>query len=171
MSKMVIEDGKFVELTYKVIDKKTKEVLSEVEFPLGYIQGISEVLSSEVTAELVGQEQGDVIELPINCDEIYGPRDESLVFIDHLDNVPKEYRKIGMTVTMENEAGEPKDFIVTRVDENSVTVDGNNPMCGREVVFILQVITVREPTDEEATVGGPIEDTPVFDMPNARKIH
>jgi FKBP-type peptidyl-prolyl cis-trans isomerase SlyD len=38
MSKMVIEDGKFVELTYKVIDKKTKEVLSEVEFPLGYIQ-------------------------------------------------------------------------------------------------------------------------------------
>jgi FKBP-type peptidyl-prolyl cis-trans isomerase SlyD len=76
-------------------------------------------LSSEVTAELVGQEQGDVIELPINCDEIYGPRDESLVFIDHLDNVPKEYRKIGMTVTMENEAGEPKDFIVTRVDENS----------------------------------------------------
>jgi FKBP-type peptidyl-prolyl cis-trans isomerase SlyD len=34
-----------------------------------------------------------------------------LVFIDHIDNVPKEYRKIGMTVTMENEAGEPKDFI------------------------------------------------------------
>jgi FKBP-type peptidyl-prolyl cis-trans isomerase SlyD len=139
MSKMVIEDGKFVELTYQVIDKKTKDVLSEVEFPLGYIQGISEVLSSEVTAELVGQEQGDVIELPINCDEIYGPRDESLVFTDHIDNVPEEYRKIGMTVTMENEAGEPKDFIVTRVDENSVTVDGNNPMCGREVIFILQI--------------------------------
>jgi FKBP-type peptidyl-prolyl cis-trans isomerase SlyD len=113
-------------------------------FPLGYIQGISEVLSSEVTAELVGQEQGDVIELPINCDEIYGPRDESLVFTDHIDNVPEEYRKIGMTVTMENEAGEPKDFIVTRVDENSVTVDGNNPMCGREVIFILQVIFISE---------------------------
>ncbi|VVM17445.1 FKBP-type peptidyl-prolyl cis-trans isomerase SlyD (EC [uncultured Gammaproteobacteria bacterium] len=168
MSKMVIEDGKFVELTYKVIDKKTKDVLSEVEFPLGYIQGISEVLSSEVTAELVGQEQGDVIELPINCDEIYGPRDESLVFTDHIDNVPEEYRKIGMTVTMENEAGEPKDFIVTRVDENSVTVDATT-LC--EVIFILQVITVREPTDEEATAGGPIEDTPVFDMPNAQKIH
>ncbi len=168
---MVIEDGKFVELTYQVIDKKTKDVLSEVEFPLGYIQGISEVLSSEVTAELVGQEQGDVIELPINCDEIYGPRDESLVFTDHIDNVPEEYRKIGMTVTMENEAGEPKDFIVTRVDENSVTVDGNNPMCGREVIFILQVVTVREPTDEEAAAGGPIEDTPVLDMPNIQKIH
>jgi hypothetical protein len=52
MSKMVIEDGKFVELTYKVIDKKTKEVLSEVEFPLGYIQGISE--GSRVTIKSLG---------------------------------------------------------------------------------------------------------------------
>jgi FKBP-type peptidyl-prolyl cis-trans isomerase SlyD len=44
--------------------------------------------------------------------------------------------------------------------------DGNNPTCGREVIFILQVVTVREPTDEEAVAGGPIEDTPVLDMPN-----
>ncbi|WP_138146154.1 FKBP-type peptidyl-prolyl cis-trans isomerase [Bathymodiolus heckerae thiotrophic gill symbiont] len=168
---MVIEDGKFVELTYKVIDKKTKDVLSEVEFPLGYIHGISEILSPEVTAELVGQVQGDVIELPINCDEIYGPRDESLVFTDHIGNVPEEYRKVGTTVTMENEQGEPKDFVVIRVDEKSVTVDGNNPMCGRAVIFILQVITVREPTDEEAAAGGSIDADGVLDMPNTRKIH
>ena len=43
MSNMIIEDGKFVELTYEVVDKKTSEVLSAVEFPLGYIQGISEI--------------------------------------------------------------------------------------------------------------------------------
>lgn len=169
---MVIEDGKFVELSYKVIDKKTKDVLSEVEFPLGYIHGISEILSPEVTAELVGQEEGDVIDLPINCDLIYGPRDESLVFTDHLENVPKEYHKVGTTVTMENENGDPKDFIVTRVDDKSVTVDGNNPLCGRDVIFILTVLTVREPTDEEAAAGGPIEATPPeLKLPNAYKIH
>lgn len=169
---MVIEDGKFVELSYKVIDKKTKDVLSEVEFPLGYIHGISEILSSEVTAELVGQAQGDMIELPINCDQIYGPRDESLVFTDHLENVPEEFRKVGTTISMENENGKPKDFIVTRVDEKSVTVDGNNPLCGRDVIFILEVLTVREPTDEEAEIGGPINaKPPELNMPNARKIH
>uniref|UniRef100_UPI0034DDEEC8 FKBP-type peptidyl-prolyl cis-trans isomerase n=1 Tax=Candidatus Thiodubiliella endoseptemdiera TaxID=2738886 RepID=UPI0034DDEEC8 len=169
---MIIEDGKFVELNYKVIDKKTKDILSAVEFPLGYIHGISEILSPEVTAELAGQEKGDVIELPINCDLIYGPRDESLVFTDHLENVPKEFHKVGNTVTMENENGEPKDFIVTRVDEKSITIDGNNPLCGREVIFILTVLTVREPTDEEAAAGGPIDaEPPELKMPNARKIH
>jgi FKBP-type peptidyl-prolyl cis-trans isomerase SlyD len=169
---MVIEDGKFVELSYKVVDKKTKEVLSEVEFPLGYIHGISEILLPEVTAELMGQEAGDVIDLPINCDQIYGSRDESLVFTDHLDNVPEEFRKVGMTITMENESGEPKDFIVTRVGEQSVTVDGNNPLCGRDVIFTLTVLTVREPTDEEAAAGGPIDVKPAeLNLPNARKIH
>jgi len=166
---LIIEDGKFVELIYKVIDKKTNDVLSEVEFPLGYIQGISEILSPEVTAGLVGQSQGDVIELPLDVDQIYGPRDESLVFTDHIDNVPEDYRKVGTTITMENDKGEPKDFIVTRVDENTVTVDGNNPLCGRDVTFILEVITVREPTDEEAAEGGPIDTGP--NIKNIQSIH
>lgn len=168
---MVIEEGKFVELMYKVVDKKTKNVLSEVEFPLGYIHGISDILTPEVTAELAGHTQGEVIELPINCDKIYGPRDESLVFTDHIDNVPKEYRKVGMTITMENNKGEPKDFIVTRIDENSITVDGNNPLCGRAVIFILEVITVRDATDEEAAAGGPIDAGAELNIPNMQKIH
>lgn len=169
---MIIEDGKFVELSYKVVDKKTKDVLSEVDFPLGYIHGTSEILSPEVTAELVGKKQGDVIEIPINCDQIYGPRDESLVFTDHLENVPEEFHKVGTTVTMENEKGDSKDFVVTRIDEKSVTVDGNNPLCGRNVIFTLEVLTVREPTDEEAIAGGPIDaESPILDMPNTHKIH
>lgn len=168
---MVIEDGKFVELKYKVLDKKTNSVLSEVEFPLGFIQGINEILSPQVTAELVGQEPGDVIEIPIDCDQIYGPRDESLVFTDSIENVPEEFHKVGTTVTMENSKGEPKEFIVTRVDEKSVTVDGNNPLCGREAVFMLEVITVREPTDEEAAAGGPVDDDPMLNIPNTHKIH
>ena len=32
-----IGDGKLVELTYKVIDAKTNSVLTEVEFPIGYV--------------------------------------------------------------------------------------------------------------------------------------
>lgn len=166
---MIIEDGKFVELLYKIIDKKTGDTLSEVEFPLGYIQGMSEILSPEVTAGLLGQSQGDVIKIPVDIEQIYGKRDESLVFTDHIDNVPEQYQKIGTTIIMENDKGENKDFIVTRVDDNSVTVDGNNPLCGRDVVFELKILTVREPTDEEAKMGGPIDA--VADIANMQKIH
>ena len=39
---------------------------------------------------------------------------------------------------MENEQGQTKSFLVTRVDEKSVTIDGNNPLCGRKVIFKLE---------------------------------
>ena len=155
-----IEDGKLVELNYKVVDKKTGDVLSTVEFPLGYVHGSNDVLSPQVTADLEGKGVGDILKLPINCDQIYGPRDESLVFTDHIDNVPEEFREIGMTITMENDKGEPKNFIVTRIDEKTLTVDGNNPLCGRDVVFNLEVLSIRDATVEEVEIGGKVGDNP-----------
>lgn len=150
----IIQRNKLVELTYKTVDKKTEEVLTHVEYPISYVHGENSVLSSDVTAELEGRTAGDIIEVPIDCDQLYGPRDESLVFTDHIENVPEEYREVGMTITMENEKGEPRNFIVTRMDDKSLTVDGNNPLCGREVIFKLEVLNVRDATDEEIALGG-----------------
>ena len=156
----VITEGKFVELRYKVIDSKSESILTEVEFPIGYIHGVTEALAPQVTAELEGKVVGDVIEVPIDCNKLFGPRDESLVIIDHIDNVPEEYREVGMSILMENEQGQTKSFLVTRVDEKSVTIDGNNPLCGREVIFKLEILTVRDATEEEIEAGGPVDAEP-----------
>ncbi len=159
--KEIIEKNKLVELTYKTVDKKTNDVLTTVEFPLGYVHGSDNtVLSPEVAAELDGKAVGDVIRIPIDCDALYGPRDESLVFTDAIENVPKEYHQVGMTITMENSKGEAKNFIVTRFDDKTLTVDGNNPLCGREVEFILEVLSIRDATDEEIALGGKAGDEP-----------
>ena len=158
--KGVIAEGKYVELTYKVIDSKTESVLTSVEFPIGYIHGVTEALAPQVTAELEGKVVGDVLEVPIDCSKLYGPRDESLVFIDHIDNVPEEYREVGTSILMENDQGETKTFLVTRVDEKSVTIDGNNPLCGREVIFKLEILTVRDATEDEIDAGGPVDAEP-----------
>jgi FKBP-type peptidyl-prolyl cis-trans isomerase SlyD len=151
-----IQDGKFVELTYKVTDRKSGHVLTMVEFPLGYVHGHNEILAPFVHKELEGKAAGDVIEVPIDGNQIFGPRDESLVFTDHIENVPREYRKVGTSILMENDKGQTRSFIVTRVDDKTLTVDGNNPLCGREVVFTLEIQTVREATDEEIEAGGAI---------------
>lgn len=163
-----IADNKYVELMYKVIDKKTRSVLTEVEYPLGYVHGVNEVLAPAITAELAGRLAGDVIEVPIDCNQLYGPRDESLVVIEPIENVPEEYREVGMSILMENDKGQTKTFIVTRVDEKSITIDGNNPLCGREVIFRLEIKTVRDATDEEIEFGGKVENVP--DVEGAVKV-
>lgn len=151
-----IRDGKFVDLTYKVTDRKTGHVLTRVEFPLGYVHGHNEILAPSVHRELEGRSAGDVIEVPIDGNQIFGPRDESLVFSDRIENVPEEYRQVGTSILMENDKGRTRSFLVTQMDDETLTVDGNNPLCGRAVVFTLEILTVRDATDEEIRAGGAI---------------
>jgi FKBP-type peptidyl-prolyl cis-trans isomerase SlyD len=148
-----IQDGKFVELSYRVTDRKSGHVLTRVDFPLGYVHGHNEILAPSIHEELAGRSAGDIIEVPIDGARIFGARDESLVFTDHIDNVPEEYRQVGTSILMENEKGQTRSFIVTRVDDQTLTVDGNNPLSGREVVFTLEILTVRDATDEETRTG------------------
>lgn len=156
----VIQDDMLVELTYKVTDQKSGQLLSTIEYPLGYVHGRNDILAPAVLAELEGKSKGDVIEVPIDCDTIYGPRDESLVFTDRIENVPEQFRELGTTIAMENEKGEIRNFVVTRMDDKTLTVDGNNPLCGRQVVFALEILTVRQASAEEIEAGGPIVADP-----------
>ena len=152
----VIRAGKFVELTYKVTDKKLGHVLTSVEFPLGYVHGHNEILAPSVHMQLEGRSAGDVIEVEIDGNQIFGPRDESLVFSDSLENVPEEYRQVGTSILMENDRGQTRSFLVTHMDDERLTVDGNNPLSGRVVVFTLEILTVRDATAEETRAGGAI---------------
>ena len=158
-----IRDGKFVELTYKVTDRETGDVLSCVEFPLGYVHGHNEILAPSVHRELEGKSAGDVIEVRIDGNRIFGPRDDSLVFTDLIENVPEEYRQVGNAILMQSDSGQTRTFIVTRIDGETLTVDGNNPLCGREVVFTLEIVTVRNATGEGMQAGGAVGAAPKID--------
>ena len=155
-----IQQSKYVELKYRVIDAQTRQVLTGVDFPLGYVHGVNDVLSPQVMAELEGKAVGDKISVELDCNKLFGPRDESLVITDHIENVPKEYREVGTTIVMENEQGKTKTFLVTRIDDKTLTIDGNNPLCGRQVIFELEILTVRDATEAEIAAGGKVETRP-----------
>ena len=55
-----ITTNKFVELTYRIIDQTSGEVIEQVEEPLGYVQGDNTLLFNQVTKELEGKSVGDV---------------------------------------------------------------------------------------------------------------
>jgi len=162
--KDTIQLNKFVELNYKVLDEKTGQVLSTVEFPISYVHGADQVLATQVTMQLEGRVEGDIIEVPIDGNLIYGARDEGLVFTDRIENVPEEYREIGMKILMENEKGQPREFIVTRMDDETLTVDGNNPLCGRDLIFKLEILTVRDASPQEIEAGTKVIDGPDIDV-------
>jgi FKBP-type peptidyl-prolyl cis-trans isomerase SlyD len=84
--------------------------------------------------------------------------------------VPEEYRQIGTAILRENDKSQTRSFIVTRMDDETLTLDGNNPLCGREVVFTLEILTVRDATAEEMKTGGAIGAKPNIDPSTMRPV-
>jgi FKBP-type peptidyl-prolyl cis-trans isomerase SlyD len=155
-----ITNGKYVELTYLVRDSKTGDVLTEAPRPLSYVHGVNEILAPTITQELVGKTQGERVDLLVDCNELYGPRDESLVITEKTAVVPREYRQVGSQILMENNLGQMKSFLVTKIEGDMITFDGNNPLYGREVIYQVEVLLVRDATAEESEYGAAVQTGP-----------
>jgi FKBP-type peptidyl-prolyl cis-trans isomerase SlyD len=152
-SNATITDGKYVELTYLVRDSKTGDVLTEISRPLNYVHGVNEILAPAITRELEGKTHGERVDLLVDCNDVYGPRDESLVITEKVAVVPREYRHVGSQILMENNLGQMKSFLVTKIEGDTITFDGNNPLCGREVIYQVKILLVRDATTEEQEYG------------------
>lgn len=153
----IISINKFVELTYRIIDQSNGEVIEQVEEPLGYVQGDNSLLFNQVTKELEGKCVGDEVEILLKAEDAFGKKTDELIFTDDIDNVPMEYRHIGANVTMQNDKGGTKDFVVSSIENGKLTIDGNHPLAGRDIIFFVEVLSIRDATADEIIEGGSID--------------
>jgi FKBP-type peptidyl-prolyl cis-trans isomerase SlyD len=86
-------------------------------------------------------------------EEGFGAHDESLTYTDDIENVPPEFRRVGAEVEMMNDQGDARKFVVSRIEDGKLTVDGNHPMAGKIITFNIKVVDIRDATDEEISNG------------------
>ena len=152
-----ISINKFVELTYRIIDQSNGEVIEQVEEPLGYVQGDNSLLFNQVTKELEGKCVGDEVEILLKAEDAFGKKADELIFTDDINNVPMEYRFIGASVTMQNDKGGTKDFIVSSIEDGKLTIDGNHPLADKDIIFYVEILSIREATADEIIEGGKLD--------------
>ena len=155
--KEIISINKFVELTYRIVDQSNGEIIEQVEDPLGYVQGDNSLLFNQVTKKLEGKSAGDEVEILLKAKDAFGPKIEDLIFTDDIHNVPMEYRYIGANVTMQNDKGGTKDFVVSSIENGKLTIDGNHPLAGKDIIFFVEVLSIRDATADEIIEGGSID--------------
>lgn len=148
MSEQRIAPFKFVTLTYRIFDSDGL-VLEQNDIPVSYIHGGHSELFEKIERALEGKIAGERITVTLAPHEGFGEHDPNLTFTDDLNNVPPEFRHIGAQVEMQNEAGETRTFVVTRIDNGRLTVDCNHPFAGKTVRFEVDVQSVRDATPEE----------------------
>ena len=147
-----IKKDKYVELTYAILNAKG-EIKERVDIPVKYIHGRDSGLFPKIEKNLEGHSKGDRVEVSLSQLEGFGPSDPSLIFTDDLANVPPQFHQVGAEVEMKNDRGEAKKFTVTNIENGKLTVDGNHPLAGQTIKFVVTVGVVRDATKEELKSG------------------
>ena len=137
---MKISDQKLVSMTYSI--HEGTNLLENVDTPVSFIYGKETNLLPIVENSLKGKEKGNELTIEVSPELGFGDIDENLIFVDSVDNVPKEYSKIGMQIDFENDKGMKRKFRVTNVDKDKITFDGNHPFSGKTLVYKIKIIDV-----------------------------
>ncbi len=153
MTAEIIEDGKYVSLTYSIQDNEGS-VLEHSDLPVGFVLGGAQELIGGMDAAIRGKAAGDEIDFDLPPEAGFGSHDAALTFTDDINNVPPQFRQIGAEVQMQNEAGEVKSFYVTRIENGRLTVDGNHPLAGKTLRVHVRIHEVREANLEDLANDG-----------------
>ncbi|MGW8247572.1 MAG: FKBP-type peptidyl-prolyl cis-trans isomerase [Acidiferrobacterales bacterium] len=151
MSETITKD-KVVSLTYAIIDQQG-ERYEYTDVPVNYVHGGKSDLFKLVEQELEGKTVGDKVEVVLSPDQGFGQHDDGLTFTDDIDNVSPELRKVGAQFEAQNANGDILQFVVTQIEDGKLTVDGNHPLAGQTVKFLVEVKGVRDATAQEASTG------------------
>lgn len=120
--------------------------------PLAYLHGAGNIVPGLERA-LEGRGSGDRFNVDVAPEEGYGVRHEALV-----QTVPRaafqgvDELEVGMQFQASSNAG-PMTVVITALEGDEVTVDGNHPLAGQTLHFAIEVTEVRAATDDECEHG------------------
>ncbi len=141
-----------IAFTY-TLKNATGEVLdkSEPNQPMPFLEGRQQIIPA-LEAELVKMNEGDKKQVSLSAKNSYGEFRQDMIM-----EVPKEelsHLKLEMgahlQLQMESQTRVVK---VTKMTETHVTLDGNHPLAGVDLVFDIEVMLIREATADEVIHG------------------
>ena len=158
---MKIEKLKVVSVTYDLrtdgFEGQIVESATE-ENPLKFIFGIGMMLPA-FEAQLEGLEQGDTFQFKLSADDAYGqPNPENILDIpiqafDVDGKRQNDLLQVGNVIPMQDNEGNQFYGEIKEIGEDTVKMDFNHPMAGKDLYFIGKVIEVRDATPEELDHG------------------
>ena len=146
---MNIADKMYIAIEYTLTLESGQEIDKSPEGqPLGFIAGTGQIIPGLEKA-LMGRVAGDSAKLVIEPEDAYGPVKDDLLQEIPKSQFPSDVEvKSGMAFEAQGPQG-PFMITVTNVNDNdTVTVDLNHPMAGKQLHFDFNVVEVREPTAE-----------------------
>lgn len=151
VSAKVIQDGQVVTLAYTLtVEGKVIETSEGKEnSPIQFIQGSGQVLPGLENA-LYGMTEGDHKDVQVTPTEGYGEIDPG----DYTDMPRAEFPpeiplQPGVELQLKDKEGEVFKARIQSVNEATVRLNFNHPLAGKELLFSVKILNLRDATPEE----------------------
>lgn len=150
---MKIEKDRVVRFHYAVAEagQAPLESSKAVGEPLAILFGRGQIIPGLEKA-MDGREAGDSFKAAVTAADAYGERREGLT-----QRIPKKHfgdQKLapGMQVVLNTNFG-PRAVTIEKIGMSVVDVDLNHPMAGKDLEFDIEIVEVREASEEEIAHG------------------
>lgn len=75
--------------------------------------------------------------------QAYGDRHDEMMHEVKKEQLPQEIKpEVGMPLVSQTPEGQEMHFIIAEVKEDSIIVDGNHPLAGKDLTFEIEVLSI-----------------------------
>jgi peptidylprolyl isomerase len=115
---------------------------SEGREPLEFTVGAGQMIAG-FDAGVVGMTIGDKKTLSILPEDGYGAWEQENTLPFPKENLPADMQiEVGMQLTMRTQDGQPFPVIVHEITEETVILDANHMLAGKELVFDIEMVSI-----------------------------
>jgi peptidylprolyl isomerase len=139
-----VENGSAVKLHYKGTfpDGEVFDDSRERGETLELLVGAGRLLKGFETA-LVGMSTGETKTITLTSEEAYGPINEAAIVEIPKKAFPEDFIfQEGITVQGTNRQGTPMLAKIVKFDDDSVTLDHNHPLAGKDINFEIELVEI-----------------------------
>ncbi len=148
----VVEDQLVVTLKYDLtVDGELVD--SSEDEPIQFIQGQEQIIPGLERA-LYGMRKGERKSVVVSPEDGYGEIDPDAISDIPRDEFPEEIPlEPGIELEMKDQDGETLYAVIVSVGKDTVKLDFNDPLAGKELHFDVEVVDLRTATAEELEHG------------------
>jgi FKBP-type peptidyl-prolyl cis-trans isomerase SlyD len=121
--------------------------------PLTYLSGTGQIIEG-LDQEIQKMKKGEKKKITVPAALAYGEPMEELIMTVSRSKFPKDAEiKVGDRFNAHTEDGHVAMFVVEKVGLDEIVVNGNHPLAGQDLTFDVEVVDMREATDDELAHG------------------
>lgn len=150
---MGIQDGQIVSMDYTLwVDGEVVDS-SEGSEPIVFLQGAGNIIPG-LESQIYGMQTGQSKEVTIAAEDGYGEVDEDAFAEVPLAEFPEDIpQEEGIELQVRDHDGHIMNARIAEITGETIRLDFNHPLAGKELRFAVKIVDFREATEEELEHG------------------